>query len=183
MHSVMSYDLRPALPADAASIATVHIHSWQAAYRGQLPDRFLDELGQELSQRTQFWRTHISAAPPQTEVWIAGDAASVFGFVALGPARHEGDNTLGEIYAIYVHPRHWSQGAGRDLFKHGENRLSSMGYIEALLWVLESNSRARRFYESAGWSVDGLSKTETLPGDIELREVCYRKALQPLKEE
>ena len=183
MHRLLSYDLRRALPTDAGPIAMVHICGWQTAYRGQLPDRYLDELGPQLPARTEFWATHISTPPPQTEIWVARDATNVVGFVALGPARLAENNAIGEIYAIYVDPQFWNKGAGRQLFRHSMDRLTSMGYSQGLLWVLESNSRARRFYEIAGWTWDGSSKTEMLPGDIELREVCYRKTLQPLKEE
>jgi ribosomal protein S18 acetylase RimI-like enzyme len=179
----MSALLRPAVVADAASIARVHIESWQSAYRGQLPDRYLDELNEELPRRTEFWRTHISTPPEKVEIWVTGNALSVEGFVAFGPARHAEKTPVAEIYAIYVHPRFWNEGVGRSLFVHAMSRLTSLGWSEAVLWVLESNARARRFYEIAGWIVDGSSKTETLPGKIELQEVCYRKTLQQLKEE
>ena len=36
--------MREAILADAEAIATVHVRSWQAAYRGQLPDEYLDGL-------------------------------------------------------------------------------------------------------------------------------------------
>jgi len=175
MPSIMSNVIRPAVPSDAASIATVHIQSWQAAYRGQLPDRYLDELDREFPRRTEFWRTHISTPPENTEIWVAEDPTRIVGFLALGPARHVEAKMIGEIYAIYVDPQAWSQGAGRTLFRHGEDRLRWMVYSQAILWVLESNARARRFYEIAGWAIDGNSKTETVADSIELREVCYRK--------
>ena len=178
----MNAHVRRAVPADAASIAATHIRTWQTAYRGQLPDRYLDELDQELPRRTEFWQTHISIPPARTETWVASDATELMGFVALGPARHEETTAFGEIYAIYVEPRAWNQGLGRILMAQAVSRLASLAFSQAILWVLESNVRARRFYELAGWALDS-SKTETLPGGIVLREVCYRKTLQPKKEE
>jgi hypothetical protein len=44
-----------------------------------------------------------------------------------------------------------------------------------LSWVLESNARARRFYERCDWYVDGGEKAEEF-GDRTAREVRYRKA-------
>jgi hypothetical protein len=41
------------------------------------------------------------------------------------------------------------------------------------LWVLETNTRARRFYESGGWRADGSSKTANSRG-FPLVEVRYR---------
>ena len=36
--------LRPAEPDDAMEVARVHVRSWQAGYRGLLPDAYLDGL-------------------------------------------------------------------------------------------------------------------------------------------
>jgi hypothetical protein len=36
--------VRPATPDDADAIASVHVRSWQAAYRGIVPDAMLDAL-------------------------------------------------------------------------------------------------------------------------------------------
>lgn len=169
--------LRQAVPDDAAAIARVHIASWQAAYRGQLPDQFLDSLSAEFERRSDFWRNHISAPPsPQHEVWVATVESAVEGFVAAGPARQSPPDT-GEIYAIYVSPERWSAGLGRALLSHGADRLAAT-YPAAILWVLESNTRARQFYNRAGWVADGETKLETLPDGIELREVRYGKCLR-----
>jgi len=119
--------VRKAVPADAESIAQVHIRSWQAAYRSQLPDHFLNGLDQELAARAEFWRTEISAPrSPKHEIWVAGTDARVEGFVALGPERHA--DPAGEIYAIYVNPtagiRVWAA-----LSLPGPLRVSSPLYI------------------------------------------------------
>lgn len=174
--------VRRAIPQDAESIATVHIETWQHAYRGQLPDSFLDRLSDELSSRTKAWRSNISVSRPNTEIWVTGSEGRADSFVALGPARGTVPDRTGEIYAIYVHPQFWDRGLGRALFARANERLISLEFTSAILWVLESNRRARRFYEIAGWNLEGPAKTETHPGGIELREVCYRRVF-PLKEE
>ena len=176
--------VRPAAQDDAPSIATVHIETWQHAYRGQLPDRYLDELGEQRARRTEFWRHEISdPRSHQHEIWIVSAATSVDGFVAFGPERESADHTTGEIYAIYVNPRGWNQGLGRALMAKAEQRLALLRHSAAILWVLESNTRARRFYELAGWATDGKIKLETLPAGVELREMRYRKLLPNRKEE
>jgi len=176
--------VRQATPHDAEAIAEVHIRSWQVAYRGQLPDHYLDHLGHELDRRITLWRSEISSPRSATnEVWVAGTEAEVSGFVALGPARDADSSVSGEVYAIYVSPNRWGRGLGRALFAHATNRLASLGYSTAMLWVLESNTRARRFYEVAGWAVDGGSKRESNPAGIELREVSYRIRFNREKEE
>jgi RimJ/RimL family protein N-acetyltransferase len=52
------------------------------------------------------------------------------------------------------------------------------GYRELTLWVLERNSRARRFYEAAGLRPDGAAKQEMHPVvPVLLEEVRYRRSL------
>lgn len=180
MHAI----LRPAVPQDAAEIAGVHLETWQRAYRGQLPDTYLDNLSQDFAHRTEMWRTQISSSHPAAhEVWVAGIDQGVDGFVAFGPSREAAAEGVGEVYAIYVHPRRWGQGIGRRLFSHATRRLAARGYSKATLWVLESNAQARRFYEIAGWRFDGRTKIEKRPGGVELKEASYFTRLQPEHEE
>jgi len=180
----ISASIRQAVEADAGAIAALHIRSWQSAYRGQLPDHFLDSLDHELGRRTEFWRTHISmVSSAKHEIWAADLEACVNGFVALGPARDTESEATGELYAIYVNPDRWDQGLGSALLAHATGRLTALGYSAAILWVLESNTRARRFYERAGWAADGRIKIETLPDNVELREVRYRTRFGQQNEE
>ena len=143
----MSAIVRKAVVSDAEAIAALHIRSWQAAYRGLLPDQFLDNLSGELERRIEFWREHISTTPSSKhEIWVADleaqGSSQLNGFAALGPARGE-DAVTGELYAIYVHPGRWRHGLGRALLAHATQQLSALGYANAILWVLESNVRAR----------------------------------------
>ena len=54
--------------------------------------------------------------------------------------------------------------------------LRDEGFFDAILWVLEENPRARRFYEHAGWTADGGVKDEQWLEKL-VREVRYRIAL------
>ena len=181
--SAVGSQLRRARVDDAAAIATVHVRTWQSAYRGQLPDPYLDSLSDDLEQRTEMWETAISGRlTTKHEVWVAATDKQIDGFVALGPTRDEDTDVVGEVYAIYVNPDSWGQGIGRILFSHATVRLVSLGYAAAILWVLESNARARRFYEVAGWTADGATKLETRPDGTQLREVRYRISLASTNE-
>lgn len=61
------------------------------------------------------------------------------------------------MYAIYVHPDHWSAGAGYELMKAGVDRLVAHDRNEIRVWVLDDNPRARRFYERFGFKLDGAT--------------------------
>lgn len=154
------------------------MRAWQVAYRGQLPDDFLDALSSEIEQRTAFWERAIRGASARRQhQLVALDGERVVGFVTFGPHEPVEDPNVGELYAIYLDPAYWGRGYGRALFSAAERGLKADGYAAATLWVLETNARARRFYEIAGWVADGGTKTEQR-GAIELREVRYRRELR-----
>jgi ribosomal protein S18 acetylase RimI-like enzyme len=169
--------IRPAQPRDAAAIAQIHVRTWQTAYRGQLPDTYLTSLDAELDQRTARWELSIAnAASRRQHQLVAQVGDRVVGFVTFGPSEDEPvDPHVGQIYAIYVDPSHWDRGHGRELFAAAVRGLTDAGFGAATLWVLETNARARRFYEAAGWVADGAKKTERR-GDVELHEIRYRSA-------
>jgi ribosomal protein S18 acetylase RimI-like enzyme len=173
--SIRSAELR-----DAAAIARIHIRTWQVAYRGQLPDAFLNALDSEVEERTARWQRFIAdAGARRWNQLVAEDDDQVVGFVTFGTSQESPDDThVGEVYAIYVDPSSWDRGHGRALFSAAVRGLTEAGFTAATLWVLETNARARRFYEIAGWVADGATKIDDR-GEIELREVRYRRALSP----
>lgn len=165
--------IRPATDDDLADVARIHVASWQAAYRGQLPDEYLDGLS--VHDREVAWRSRMQNAAPRQELWIAERDDAIMGFAALGPSRDvDADEGWGEIYAIYLRLAYWDQGFGRELFGHASSRLIDLGFERSLLWVLESNERARTFYERAGWRATVTARVEQGP-EFEFREVRYER--------
>jgi ribosomal protein S18 acetylase RimI-like enzyme len=166
--------IRRARPTDARAIAEVHVRTWQHAYRDLLPATFLSGLS--VDARERFWDAELRVTPTARMPWLAESDGEVTGFVSAGSSRDvAAEPDVGEVYAIYVRPECWDRGLGTDLLRHAERDLLSHGYAAATLWVLADNDRARRFYERAGWTLDG-TRTETI-GEIELQEVRYRRAL------
>jgi ribosomal protein S18 acetylase RimI-like enzyme len=172
---------RPAVRAatfdDAADLAAVHVRSWQAAYKGLLPQDCLDELDRSFT--TERWQRHLRAADwPKAGVVVAVPGPELVGFARFGPSRDEDDDcaAIGEIMSIYVAPEAWGQGLGRWLMTSALAKMSAAGYPQATLWVLDSNTRARRFYERGGWAEDGTAKRRESLG-FPIRELRYRKQL------
>ena len=143
----------------------MHVRSWQAAYALVLPAERLAELSVE--RRARQWRDW----PPL----LAESRDVIVGFVSVGASRDA--DADGELFAIYVDPDYWGSGVGRKLIAAGEERLRELGHIEAILWVLADNPRARRFYERSGWQHDGTTRPIEIFG-IEVAEVRYRKVLR-----
>jgi RimJ/RimL family protein N-acetyltransferase len=172
----MTVAVRPARVADADAIGRVHVRAWQAAYRGHMPDDYLDGLRPE--QRAAHWAGVLGRDPPRGAVLVAERAGEVVGFAAVGPSPDpEG---AGELFAINLDPGHWGTGAGRALLAAAQAELARLGFEETVLWVLPGNARARRFYEVAGWVADGSTRESEVLGVI-VPEVRYRR--RPTSEE
>lgn len=171
--------IRRATIDDVAQLAAVHVQSWQAAYRGLLPDEFLANLSVE--RRMTQWQARLSDSANDTPVYEVDGL--VVGFVSYGRCRDEdlGDN-VGEIYAIYLLPHSWGQGIGAALMQEGLARLQEKGYRSVSLWVLAGNDRAIRFYEQFGFKPDGTTKVESR-SDVVLHELRYVKSLDAIEGE
>ncbi len=168
-----SWGLRRASGADASAVAAAHVRSWQAAYRGIVPDDFLDNL--DVGARAGRYAFDL-VAPDDPETWIAVEGEVVLGLVTVSPSRDEDLRGMGEVRALYVIPDRWRSGVGSALMVEAVQLLLDRGFTEAALWVLEDNARGRRFYEAAGWRPDGGTQRLAI-GGRELGEVRYRKAL------
>ena len=166
----MSRVFRNAHSNDARGIAEVHVRSWQAAYRGQVPDSYLEGLSVE--KRELMWTEILK---DQTRgVLVAEHESRIVGFSSFGPVRDGEENRLltGEIYSIYVLEEFWNLGIGRTLMEDSLTALERDGLGSVKVWVLETNQIAIPFYEKFGFKTDGLRKTEKLE-DFVLREIRY----------
>jgi ribosomal protein S18 acetylase RimI-like enzyme len=169
--------IRLATSSDAPEVATIHVRSWQWAYRGQVPDAYLDQLGQTLDDRIEARRTQLEQVLPGYRWWVFEHSGLLLGFVVTRPGEDDDPDPLtAEVLALYLDPDAVGKGIGRTLFAHAVADLKQRGFTQATLWVLESNERARRFYQAAGWAPDGGRKTEKRPGFL-LHEVRYRITL------
>ena len=169
--------VRQAAAGDAMAIAVVHVRSWQAAYRGLMPQDYLDGLD-PVRRRAQWDRLLADGGWPRAGVLVAEIDGQIAGFTALSPARDESEDRaqVAEIAAIYLAPEAWGTGVGRQLMGAALEALALAGYSQVILWVLDSNVRARRFYAAGGWQPDGAVKTDTRLG-FPHTEVRYRRPL------
>src|SRR5258708_4622820 len=105
--------IRAAKLSDAQTIAEIHVDTWRAAYRGQIPDAVLDSL--DVGWRAAFWSERIER--DRSSVFVAEKQGVIAGFCDLIPTRDRDANpqTVAEIASIYVHPDSWRCGAGRAL--------------------------------------------------------------------
>ncbi len=167
--------MRVATPVDARAIASVHVESWRAAYRGQLPDDVLDNL--LVDRRAEAWSDVMAATGPADAVLLLERADTLQGFAHVCEARDtDAARAVGEVSSLYLRPEVWGQGLGRELMAAALSHLTAAGSTSATLWVLATNDRARRFYEAGGWERDGVERTERIGGAL-VAEVRYRREL------
>jgi GNAT superfamily N-acetyltransferase len=165
--------LRDALPEDATAIAEVHIRSWQLGYQELLPRDYLESLRPE-DRAARYQLGPRQPGGPLTVVALDGQQNR--GFVTTGDSRDDDVSRVGEIFAMYVNPSHWGRGIGRLLIEQARSNLCETGYVEALLWVLDGNERARRFYVADGWAPDGSRREEDVWG-VRVTVNRYRRPL------
>lgn len=163
--------VRRGVPDDAAGVAAAHVASWRVGYAGLLPDDLLASLSVE--ERTVSWASHLAAGSGGRTFIALSDDNTVLGFATVGRSRDD-DATpeTGELWALYTHPDAWRQGVGSALSGAAKRELRAMGFHRATLWVLASNNRARRFYESHGWQAQDRHKVDWR-GNVRLDEVQY----------
>jgi ribosomal protein S18 acetylase RimI-like enzyme len=169
----MTVTVRPAVEHDLAAIAEIRVRSWQVAYRGIVPQGYLDAMRPEAEVDRR--RAMLTAANDPRQDAIGTVSGWLAGWVAYGPYRDDDPPTRrsGEVYAIYVHPEHWGRGVGRAMMRYAVRQLAMDGFAPVLLWVLEDNDRARRFYEREGFQPDGGRHMFEV-GGVELPELRYR---------
>lgn len=159
--------VRPAGVSDAAAIARVHVETWRTAYRGLLPDDFLDSLSE--AAYADRWSRLLGA--DSSRVYVAEEDGGVVGFASGGRERAGEVGFAGELYAIYVLATAQRRGHGRQLVKAVVDGLREAGLTDMIVWVLRDNPVARRFYESLG-GIYVRSQPITI-GSAQLEEVSY----------
>jgi len=129
--------VRQARPEDLAAAEAVRIATWKKAYRGLVPDAYLDGLA--VTDERVAWLQQRT----ETATFLALDGEQPVGMAVRGPCRDEDRYGGQELYALYVLPAWWGSGAAQLLWQAAQPFTS--------LWVLEGNARARRFYERNGF--------------------------------
>ena len=161
--------IRPAVFDDAARLGRVHVETWRAAYRGLLPDDYLDALSD--IRQAAFWSRVLDDADRAAGAHVAEDEdEGVVGFCDCGPERG-GAPGWGEIMAIYILPDWQRQGLGRRLMGACGAYLTAQGLDSLAVWALEDNP-ARAFYTALGGAP--AEKRRLSIGGTEVTEQCYR---------
>lgn len=134
----------------------------------------LDNLS--VPERASSWVRIIDE--DQGRVFVSEHDGSISGFVHAREYRYDdiAAPLPGEITSIYLSPKVMRQGVGSMLLNRGITHLELEGLSQIVLWVLEANSAAIKFYQRFEFYPDGASKTHKTSGLVELRYVRRSKA-------
>lgn len=156
--------IRPYAQNDASAIATVHVHTWQQAYRGIIDDDILDAL--DIDAYKKRWQDGYDRYKndPARGTLVAVTNNEIFGFLSYGPARDDNSAIGMEIYALNILKPYWGIGVGHALFDEACKKLRAQKARQTYLWVLADNHRAKAAYHRWGGTHAGITKTITIGG-------------------
>jgi GNAT superfamily N-acetyltransferase len=159
-----SLTLRIATSVDAKDVAQLHIENWSTAYRGIMPDWYLD--GAITEERMGLWESRLSGIPDEQQyVVIAKVSGKAVGFAcALLNEEPEWGACLDNLHVL---PQLRRSGIGRALFsKVTQWVLANKPNCPIHLWVFENNTNARAFYDLLGGTIINVKKKEVLKGVV-----------------
>jgi GNAT superfamily N-acetyltransferase len=156
----MSVALRTGNDVDLPGVGALHHRSRSAAYAGILSAETLNRLTADAL--SAWWVERWKWERDTHRLTVAEAGGRLVGFTYAGPSELPG---AAELYAIHVDPDLVGTGVGRLLMDHALDQLATLGGDRAVLWVLEANGRARRFYDRGGWAPDGGTRVEAVSGE------------------
>lgn len=149
---------------DRMAISHIYEESWKFAYRNIVPQSYLDSIP------VGAWASCLDQEGVHTLVMV--EEGAFVGTSSFGRSRFAEFKEFGEIISIYLLPEYIGKGYGGPLLDAVVDKLGKLGFRDVFLRVLEENTRARRFYEKAGFFPSGVWWDDTIGGK-ELRELQY----------
>lgn len=145
-------------------ISNIYESSWKYAYKDIIPQEYLDSIP------TGRWADSMGKAGMNNLILI--EKEKMIGTASFCRSRWEKYSDYGEIVSIYFLPDYIGKGYGRLLLNKCMEELKQYGFSKVLLWVLEDNHRARKFYEKNGFVYSGVFMDDKIGGK-NVREVLY----------
>lgn len=144
--------VRAATMNDAAAIVRLHADGILLTVHSDALDP--EAWARLRSERAALWEG-LLAEPPAGQRAFVVDDGHVAGFTSAGPDLDK--EAVGKVLALFVERGAWGGGLGSRLLDAAERHLQG-DHLDAALWVVEDNLRARRLYERRGWCAAGGDK-------------------------
>ena len=163
----MDMIIRPGHPDDAAACADIHKRSWIYAYSHCIDRAIIEQRHQG---REAMWKKFL--ANENAGNFVAVTEGKIIGIITIGKER-DGDmpEGTGELCGLYLDPDYIGKGYGRQVMDWVKTQLKARGFSTMVLWVLDQNDKAKRFYEKSGLRPEGSSKPSGLGDRMEDRYI------------
>ena len=158
---------------DIEQVAKIITEDWKIAYKGIIDDEYLKNLDYKDKEKS------IREKYQKQKSIVLDEEGIVKGYSRFGENRDE-EKDLAELYALYVKADERGKKIGEKLLRKTADILSKRGYKGIVIWCLEKNKNARKFYEKMGGK---LYKTRNIEiGNKKYPEVCYKYDIEKCKE-
>ena len=149
--------IREATINDAARIAEIEVASSQYAYKNIVSDKC---LFQDLSveNRAPVHKKWINEKRFGVYVYEDSDTGIIKGMMGIGMCEDDDKKDAFELHFLYIDPDYVRMGVGSEMLRFFEQTGKENGCPEFVVWVLEENGKARRFYEKHSYCLDGKEK-------------------------
>jgi ribosomal protein S18 acetylase RimI-like enzyme len=165
----MNWTIRKARIEDSLAIAKIKVNGWRTTYKNIIDDNFLSNLS--IEEQSEKIKNDIE----NRQLFYVYDCDNeVKGFVYSGYKKigHEGfDNSIFEIYAIYVDAEEKHKGIGTKLFDYAKQEGIKRKCKTMILWCVSENTLARKFYEKLGGKNIGRKTTQI--GNQMIEGICF----------
>jgi GNAT superfamily N-acetyltransferase len=136
-----------------------------------MPDEILDQMTVENPPKRS--KQPDPKLVESKRAFVATDKnGEIIGFSAGGISRTNDHDFPSELWAIYVLQSYQGQGIGKALFEAVHRELS-VSYKKMIIWVLEKNHSAHRFYENLGGTKLDLKKPFQWDGKSVATEIAF----------
>jgi GNAT superfamily N-acetyltransferase len=140
--------IRAARPDEGDALADIQRRASVAGLAHIFPP---EQYPYPIDQIRERWRDALAEGK---SVLVYEDQGEAVGVALTGPEWLDG---------LYVVPERWGRGVAVALHDAALEGLRRDGFERCHLWVLEDNSRARRFYERLGWRLNERTRVVPYP--------------------
>ena len=147
--------IRRVCPGDEERLAYVQTESWKAAFREIVPAEILAKCT-ELEPARAMYRHLLNERFGNGYLLELDSKAHCIAW--WSEARDVDMAGCAELICIHSLPENWRKGHGKAMMERLLADVKEAGYETLVLWVLEKNTSAIRFYESFGFAPSGKKR-------------------------
>ncbi len=163
--------IRKAEAKDAQRAAEINVVGWHTAYKGLVPDDFLEKLQVTEKRIERFKETILNQ---KNICFVAELNGQVIGYLFGGKNKEAANIPVEyEVYGLYINPSFQRQGVGRLLLQHFKTKIKNAPFF---LHALKGNVKAMTFYTKVGGHRAPEYDIDMTWGDVTRRvEACLFK--------